>query len=207
MAAVPRCAVVIPTFNGAHLLSTCLKSLLAEPPERCEIKVVVVDDASDDSTVERFSDYDERLTMVARERNGGFGVACNEGARAAGDVDYLVFLNNDTIPLPGWLDALVEEAAARPGAARGVELISPGTIQHAAWSSVRALPHPLRRPAVRPHAVKGPRCTGQPTPAVVPGSLSELDASTKHFSRATRTSTLSSHGELVPTSSTALARL
>jgi GT2 family glycosyltransferase len=133
MAAAPRCAVVIPTFNGAHLLSTCLESLFAHPPERCAMEVVVVDDASGDGTVERFQGHHEDLTVVARERNGGFGAACNQGAEVAGDVDHLVFLNNDTVALPGWLDALVEEAEAHPGAAAfGSKLLYPdGTVQHA----------------------------------------------------------------------------
>jgi GT2 family glycosyltransferase len=133
VAAVSRCAVVIPTFNGAHLLSTCLQSLFAHPPERCEMQVIVVDDASDDGTVERFEGYDERLSVVARERNGGFGVACNDGARAAGDVDHLVFLNNDTIALPNWLDALIDEIDSHPRAAAvGSKLLYPdGTVQHA----------------------------------------------------------------------------
>lgn len=127
-----RCAVVIPTFNGAHLLSTCLEALLAHPP-RCEWRVVVVDDASSDGTAERFAGWHERVTVVAQERNGGFARACNAGAQAAGDVDHLVFLNNDTVPIPGWLDALVEEADEHPEAAAiGSKLLYPdGTIQHA----------------------------------------------------------------------------
>jgi GT2 family glycosyltransferase len=133
MSALPRCAVVIPTFNGAHLLSTCLEAIFAHPPTRCELQVVVVDDASDDRTVERFADYDERLTMVARPENGGFAVACNDGAAAAVEADFIVFLNNDTVPLAGWLDALIEEAAEHPEAAAiGAKLLYPdGTLQHA----------------------------------------------------------------------------
>ena len=133
MTAAPRCAVVIPTFNGAHLLSTCLAALFAHPPERCEWEVIVVDDASDDGTAERFRGYDERVSVVARQRNGGFAVACNEGAQAAGAVDHLVFLNNDTVPIAGWLDALVEAAGEHPDAAAfGSRLLySDGTIQHA----------------------------------------------------------------------------
>lgn len=127
-----QCAVVIPTFNGAHLLSTCLESLFAHPPQNCDWRVVVVDDASSDRTVERFAAYDERLTVVARERNGGFAKACNDGARVAGAVDHLVFLNNDTVPLPGWLDTLLAEADAHPEAsAFGSRLLFPdGTLQH-----------------------------------------------------------------------------
>jgi GT2 family glycosyltransferase len=133
MTPVCRCAVVIPTFNGAHLLSTCLESLFAHLPERCEMRVIVVDDASSDGTIERFHDYDSDLEMVALEQNGGFGVACNAGAAAAGEVDHLVFLNNDTVPLPGWLDALVETAMEHPAAAAvGSKLLYPdGSVQHA----------------------------------------------------------------------------
>jgi GT2 family glycosyltransferase len=132
MGGVPRCAVIVPTFNGAHLLGTCLKALYASPPERCDWRVIVVDDASSDGTAERFSSYDERVTMVALERNQGFARACNAGAAAAGDVDHLVFLNNDTVPVAGWLDALVDEAASHGAAAVGAKLLYPeGEVQHA----------------------------------------------------------------------------
>jgi GT2 family glycosyltransferase len=133
MSTLPRCAVVIPTFNGAHLLSTCLEAIFAYSPTGCELQVVIVDDASGDRTPERFEGYDERLTMVTRAENGGFAVACNDGAAAAPDADYIVFLNNDTVPLAGWLDALVEEAAAHPEAGViGSKLLYPdGTLQHA----------------------------------------------------------------------------
>jgi GT2 family glycosyltransferase len=132
MGGAARCALVIPTFNGAHLLSSCLEALFAHPPE-CDWRVIVVDDASSDGTAELFADWDERVTLVAREQNGGFAEACNHGAREAGEVDFLVFLNNDTVPLPGWLDALVDEVRTRPEAAAvGSRLLYPdGTIQHA----------------------------------------------------------------------------
>ncbi len=131
-----RCALVIPTYNGAHLLSACLKALFSHPPERCDWQVVVVDDASSDGTPERYSSYDERLCLVAREQNAGFATACNEGAVAAGEVDHLVFLNNDTVPLPGWLDALVDAVERHPRAAAvGSKLLYPdGTVQHAGVS-------------------------------------------------------------------------
>jgi GT2 family glycosyltransferase len=133
MSSLPRCAVIIPTFNGAHLLSTCLESLFAHPPERCEMEVVVVDDASSDGTVERFADHEPELTLVAHRDNRGFATSCNDGAAAAGEVDHLVFLNNDTVPLPGWLDAMVAELDTDPEvAAVGSKLLYPdGTVQHA----------------------------------------------------------------------------
>lgn len=129
----PRCGVIIPTFDGAHVLRTCLEALLAEPPARCEWTLVVVDDASRDGTLQLLEDYADRVTFVTHHVNRGFAYACNTGAAAVGDVDHLVFLNNDTVPIAGWLDALVDEAAAHPQAgAIGSRLLYPnGTIQHA----------------------------------------------------------------------------
>jgi GT2 family glycosyltransferase len=97
------------------------------------MEVVVVDDASRDGTAGRFADHDPELTLVAHRDNRGFATSCNDGAAAAGDVDYLVFLNNDTVPLPGWLDALVDEVDEHPQvAAVGSKLLYPdGTVQHA----------------------------------------------------------------------------
>jgi GT2 family glycosyltransferase len=131
--APPQCAVVIPTYDGAHLLSTCLEALLANPPSDCEWRIVVVDDASRDRTPELLAAYGEAIVALRQPRNTGFAHACNAGARAAGDVDHLVFLNNDTVPVAGWLDALVAEAAAHPAAAAvGAKLLFPdGTVQHA----------------------------------------------------------------------------
>ncbi len=73
------------------------------------------------------------MQLVVHERNTGFAGACNTGARAAGTCDYLVFLNNDTIPLAGWLDALVAEAEGDDQvAAVGAKLLFPnGQVQHA----------------------------------------------------------------------------
>src|SRR5215212_1474119 len=133
MGAPPQCAVVIPTFDGAHLLSTCLEALLANPPADCAWRIVVVDDASSDRTPELLASYGDAIVAVRQERNQGFAHACNAGARATGDVDHLVFLNNDTVPVAGWLDALVADANAHPeAAALGAKLLFPdGTVQHA----------------------------------------------------------------------------
>lgn len=130
----PTCAVVIPSYDGAHLLRMCLPALLAHPPTSCELRVIVVDDASTDGTTAFVRErHGDAVDVVALERNSGFSTACNAGAAHAGDVDYLVFLNNDTVPIAGWLDHLVETAVAHPRVgAVGAKLLFPnGTVQHA----------------------------------------------------------------------------
>jgi GT2 family glycosyltransferase len=102
-----------------------------EPP-RTPFEIVVVDDASEDETPALLARQDDPVRSLRRVRAGGFAAACNDGAGAARG-EFLVFLNNDTEPHAGWLDALVAHADAHPEAAVvGAKLLFPdGTIQHA----------------------------------------------------------------------------
>lgn len=129
----PRCAVIIPVYNGASLTHGCLQTIIDNPPRDTGCDLIVVDDASNDGTVATLEGFRDAITVVRHERNQGFATACNSGAKAASDCDFLVFLNNDTLPTSGWLDALVNSALATPiAAAVGAKLLFPnGSVQHA----------------------------------------------------------------------------
>ena len=99
----PRASIVIPIHGAfAHTLA-CLRALAAHPPHAA-FEVIVVDDASKDDSVAKLSQVDG-ICLFARGSNGGFIAACNDGAKLARG-DFIVFLNNDTVPQPGWLDAM-----------------------------------------------------------------------------------------------------
>ena len=127
----PRCTVVMPVHGRVGLTRRCLEAILADPP-RTSFEIVVVDDASEDETPALLAGQPPEVRSLRREHNGGFAVASNEGAVAARG-ELIVFLNNDTEPHPGWLDALVEHADAHPEAAAvGAKLLFPdGSVQHA----------------------------------------------------------------------------
>jgi GT2 family glycosyltransferase len=129
---MPICSVIIPVFNLAAVTRQCLDQLLANPPEAADLELIVVDDGSRDATPQLLAGYGDRIRTVVHRANTGFATACNDGAAIASG-RHLVFLNNDTVPLPGWLDALVRHARAHPEAAViGAKLLYPdGTIQHA----------------------------------------------------------------------------
>lgn len=97
-------SVVIPTFNGTHLLPRCLDAvaLQTRPPDQ----TIVVDDASTDGTLALLSEQYPWVQCVVRRRNGGFAVAVNSGIQAATG-EIVVLLNNDTEAERGWLAALV----------------------------------------------------------------------------------------------------
>jgi GT2 family glycosyltransferase len=130
---MPHCVVVIPMYNGGSLTATCLDALLRTPAQRSRWTIVVVDDGSTDGSQTALSGFLGDVRLVTHEANTGFAGACNSGAREVSDCDYYVFLNNDTVPTPGWLDALVEEAESDERvAAVGAKLLFPnGQVQHA----------------------------------------------------------------------------
>ena len=100
----PRASLVIPVYGAfAHTLA-CLRAIAAHPPTAA-FEIIVVDDASPDDSLAKLRAING-IRVHARSANGGFIAACNDGAaRARGDM--LVFLNNDTVPQPDWLDALL----------------------------------------------------------------------------------------------------
>jgi len=128
--AAPVASIVIPVFNQVEHTLTCLRALAEHPPlAACE--VLVVDDGSSDQTQARVAAL-PGVRYVRRASNGGFIAACNDGAALATG-EYLVFLNNDTVPQPGWLDALLATFASEPDAGLvGAQLLYPdGRLQEA----------------------------------------------------------------------------
>jgi GT2 family glycosyltransferase len=130
----PSFSVVIPVFGQAEVTEACLERVLATWPPRREGEVVVVDDGSEDATpqvLEQWSARDARIRVVRLPRNAGFVAACNAGAAAARG-DALVFLNNDTLPSPGWLPPLLETLGLpRAGVVGGKLLYPDGVLQEA----------------------------------------------------------------------------
>lgn len=126
----PRVSIVIPVYNQALHTLGCLRALAEHPPTTaCEI--IVVDDGSQDET-HAWMHAIGGLRYHLRATNGGFIAACNDGAALARGT-YLVFLNNDTFPQPGWLDALLDTFGAWPEAGLvGAQLVYPdGRLQEA----------------------------------------------------------------------------
>lgn len=128
-----RCSIIIPIYNQISLTRQCLDALWNTLPTNFTCEVIIVDDGSSDTSLQLLShEYPEHVRVVSHLDNQGFAAACNSGALDA-TATYLVFLNNDSIPQPGWLTALVDYIESHPAAAAvGSKLLYPNdTIQHA----------------------------------------------------------------------------
>lgn len=109
---VPLASVVVPTWNGAHLLDPCLRSLAAQTYPHVE--VIVADGASTDATAEVVGGW-PGVRLLRLPRNRGFAGNVNAGLRAArGEV--LLLLNNDAEAEPEWVGACVEALRDHPRA-------------------------------------------------------------------------------------------
>ncbi|MGY0748901.1 glycosyltransferase [Azospirillum argentinense] len=128
--ASPEVSVIVPVHGKLDFTVRCLHAL-SQHQTRHGFEVVVVDDGSDAETRDGLARIGG-LVLHRNEQAGGFIEACNRGAELASG-RYLLFLNNDTIVLDGWLDELVRAFAVLPQAgAVGSALIYPsGRLQEA----------------------------------------------------------------------------
>jgi GT2 family glycosyltransferase/SAM-dependent methyltransferase/tetratricopeptide (TPR) repeat protein len=125
------CSIIIPVCNKIELTRQCLQAL-AETTSGPSYEVIVVDNGSNDGTPEWLQTLGGDVLIIRNDENLGFAKACNQGAASASG-EFLVFLNNDTVPLNGWLEALVEEVRNhRDVAVVGSKLLyEDRTVQHA----------------------------------------------------------------------------
>lgn len=93
-------SIVIPNFNGKHLLHKHLPSVVAAAKGS---PIIVVDDAStDDSVAFLQNDYPE-IVLVQNKKNARFAFSCNQGVLAA-TTPVVVLLNNDVSPHKDFLE-------------------------------------------------------------------------------------------------------
>jgi GT2 family glycosyltransferase len=128
-------SVIIPTYNGAHFLRSCLSSLKDTVQGSADVEVIVADDCSTDDTIaflEGWQQCDDRIRVHRASKNRGFIDTCNSAAKTASN-DLLVFLNNDTVLLDGWLSAILRtfRRVDDAGAVGGKLLFPDGRLQEA----------------------------------------------------------------------------
>ena len=96
-------SVVIPTYNCAAYLADALQSVYQQTLKNME--VVVVDDGSNDNTLDVIAPWRDRIVYIEQER-AGVAAARNAGI-AASTAPYVAFLDADDVWLPAKLEMQV----------------------------------------------------------------------------------------------------
>lgn len=113
-----RPAVYIPHHHGAERLGAALRGL---GEQTRPVDVVVVDNGSADGSRELVEREFPEVEVVALGRNLGFGPALNRAVELR-PADPLILLNNDAVPEPRFVEALLETAAMGAEMVAGVAL-------------------------------------------------------------------------------------
>lgn len=100
-------SVVIPHFNGCHILKTCLSDNMAIFEKHGITDVIIADDASTDDSIEYLQTHFPSIRIVQNDVNSGFSITCNKGASLAKE-EVLLLLNNDMVFKELDLNAILE---------------------------------------------------------------------------------------------------
>jgi GT2 family glycosyltransferase len=128
-----RAAVVVPTRDRPHRLSACLDALAGQvlPPA----EVVVVDDGSVDAAAVACAVAAVPGCRLVQGGGRGPAAARNLGARAT-SCEVIAFTDDDCVPRPGWLAALVARAERGADAVAGPTVVGPGASAASAAAQV-----------------------------------------------------------------------
>ena len=119
-------AVVIVSLNAGAFSGQCLRSEFTETRDS-EMRVTVVDNGSTDGSLEIVGREFPHVRVIKNGRNLGFAAAANIALREirdAGEADYVLLLNPDTIILDGAIDKLADYLEIHPD----VGAVSPALI-------------------------------------------------------------------------------
>ena len=166
-------SIVIVSWNSCDLTLACLNSACQAAGDltdnrQQDVQIILVDNGSDDGTIERVQSLYPSVTAVRLDRNVGFAAGANVGAsHARGEV--ILFLNTDALISASACEAVLDHFDASPKTAvLGPQLMHPdGRLQNSAHAFPSLLDEfvpgwlidwvwPGRRPAKRKLGL-GPR--------------------------------------------------
>lgn len=147
-------SIIIPCCGMLEYTKLCVPSVLRY--SRPQFELIFLDIGSLDGTAEYLAGLQTgcpvRIEIVRTQTDLGISAACKDAlAQARGE--YIVFLNNDTVVVPGWLNQLISLS----GSAETIGLVGPMS-NHAAPPQLIEETVPYRiGPRKQRSEVKGPR--------------------------------------------------
>jgi hypothetical protein len=111
---MPQLSVILLNYNGPRDTTDCIESLRKSSFK--DFDIVVVDNASPDSSVTALRDRYPDITLIVNDRNLGFAGGNNVGIRHAlqRDSKFVLLLNNDTTVDPNGLGVLLKTMEENP---------------------------------------------------------------------------------------------
>ncbi len=105
------CGICILAYNNSEMLQSYLP--IATECKDDSTQIHVIDNASEDDTVEMLAEWFPEINVVELTENYGFAEGYNRGIRII-ENKYIVLLNSDVMVTPNWLDPLIEKLESDP---------------------------------------------------------------------------------------------
>jgi len=120
-----RVSIIIPAFNEARMIGKCLDSLTRLEFPRDQFEVILVDNGSEDATVQIAESFADRLNMTILEKYAvKISALRNLGASSARG-DILAFLDADCLPPATWLTDILALTPADGSGVVGAHYVLP----------------------------------------------------------------------------------
>jgi len=120
----PLFSIIIPTYQRSAQLKRCIEGITRLDFPRKNFEVIIVDDGSPVSPEEVLLPFTGCLEIILlNSRHAGPAAARNKGAARANG-EFLVFTDDDCIPVPDWLKAYSKRFADTPDALMGGPVIN-----------------------------------------------------------------------------------
>jgi len=125
-------SIVILNWNGLSVLAPCLRSLADNTAVDGDYEIIVLDNGSQEQGIEDVVRPHPKVRLIKQAQNLGFAKGNNLAAREARG-QFLVFLNNDTLPQQGWLQPLLDTFKRFPNCGlAGARIVNAdGSVLHA----------------------------------------------------------------------------
>lgn len=107
-----RVAAIVLNWNNWKTTAKCVRSLIECKDQR--ISIILIDNASDDDSVEQLESYQHDVTLLKNKENIGFARGCNVGISHALSLGFthILLINNDVLVERGFLDDAINEINA-----------------------------------------------------------------------------------------------
>ena len=97
-------SIIIPNYNGRQLLAQYLPyTITAIKNAGVHYEIIVIDDASTDTSVEFLQENYPEVTLIINAQNSGFSYTCNQGIAAA-QCQLILLLNSDVKLTPDYFE-------------------------------------------------------------------------------------------------------
>jgi len=92
MTEMPKVSVIVVSFNSEKFITKCLDSILQS--NYAPLEILVVDNASNDNTINELKKFQNKLKLIQSKKNLGFAAANNLGIKKS-DGEIIVLINPD----------------------------------------------------------------------------------------------------------------